>query len=337
MLQILCNIYIIFIALTLFEIGECRIKLIADDVFLDDCLYAHNKYRDLHENTERLTLHRNATDYAIDRVRTLAKLEGGYPISALVRVVYGENFYWYYDPKGYHSCEDAVDLWYKGIQQYSYNRPGFTDKSGGFSQLVWRQSKYLGCARVEDDTRGYFETYIVCNYHPAGNVEGMYPYNVYPPKDKNSQRPGGGGGGGGGAGNVRPDRDRPDKDRPDQDRPDRDRPDWDRPDRDRPDRDRPDRDRPDRDRPDRDRPDKDHPDRDRPDLNRPDRDRPDRDRPDRDRPDRDRPDRDRPDLNRPDRDRPNREWERPNRRPVVRPQLPGYTKSENDSDSSDSK
>jgi hypothetical protein len=334
MLQILCNIYIIFIALTLFEIGECRIKLIADDVFLDDCLYAHNKYRDLHENTERLTLHRNATDYAIDRVRTLAKLEGGYPISALVRVVYGENFYWYYDPKGYHSCEDAVDLWYKGIQQYSYNRPGFTDKSGGFSQLVWRQSKYLGCARVEDDTRGYFETYIVCNYHPAGNVEGMYPYNVYPPKDKNSQRPGGGGGG---AGNVRPDRDRPDKDRPDQDRPDRDRPDrdrpdWDRPDKDRPDRDRPDRDRPDRDRPDRDRPDKDHPDRDRPDLNRPD-----RDRPDRDRPDRDRPDRDRPDLNRPDRDRPNREWERPNRRPVVRPQLPGYTKSENDSDSSDSK
>jgi hypothetical protein len=286
MLQILFNIHIIFIVLTLFEIGECRIKIIADDIFLDDCLYAHNKYRDLHENTERLTLEKNATDYAIDRVRTLAKLEGGYPINGRIKVVYGENFYWYYDPKGYHSCKDAVDLWYKGKLQYNYNRPGFTETSGGFSQLVWRQSKYLGCARVEDDTRGSYETYIVCNYLPAGNVEGQYPYNVYPVKEKYGQRPGS---------SERPNR------------PDRDR--------DRPDRDRPDRDRPDRDRPDRDRPDK--------------------DRPDKDRPDWDRPDKDRPDRDRPDRDRPNRE--RPNRRPVVRPQPPGYPKSENDSDDSDSK
>jgi len=320
MLKILCNIYIIFIVLTLFEIGECRIKVIADDIFLDDCLYAHNKYRDLHENTPRLTLDKNATDYSIDRVRTLAKLDIVYPTSNRARVVYGENFYWYYDPKGYHNCEDAIDLWYKGMLQYNYNRPGFTDKSGGFSQLVWRQSKYLGCARVEDDTRGYYETYIVCNYLPPGNVEGQYPYNVYPLKDKYGQRPGAGGGGGG---SERPDRpgDRPDRpgDRPDRpgDRPDRpgdrpDRPEW--PDRDRPDRDRPDRDRPDRER------------------DRPDRDKPDRDRPDLDRPDRDRPDRDRPDLN-----RPNRERERPNRRPVVRPQLPSYPKNVNDSDDSDSK
>ncbi|CAG2102363.1 unnamed protein product [Medioppia subpectinata] len=166
------------VGLTIIDI-DCGIKVIADDKFLDDCLFAHNKYRDLHENTSRLKANRTATEYALSRIRSLAKIDGQRPVDNQ-RVVFGENFYWYYDNTGYHSCADAVDLWYKGRDRYDYNRPAFHEKTGGFSQVVWRGSQYLGCARVEDDTRKYFETYIVCNYLPAGNVDGQYPYNVYP-------------------------------------------------------------------------------------------------------------------------------------------------------------
>ncbi|XP_054154140.1 uncharacterized protein LOC128952730 [Oppia nitens] len=177
---------------------ECGIKVIADDAFLEDCLRAHNKYRDLHENTERLQLNRTATEYALNRIRSLAKIDGQRPVSDSQRTIFGENFYWYYDSKGYHSCANAIDLWYKGKDQYDYNRPGFHEKTGGFSQVVWRGSQYLGCARVEDDTRQYYETYIVCNYWPAGNVDSRYPYNVFPLRDH--QRPSLGVGSGSGAG-----------------------------------------------------------------------------------------------------------------------------------------
>ncbi|CAG2174263.1 unnamed protein product [Oppiella nova] len=127
-----------------------------------------------------------ATEYALSRIRSLAKIDGQRPIDK--GLVLGENFYWYYDNTGYHSCADAVDLWYKGRDLYDYNNPRFHEKTGGFSQVVWRASQHLGCARVEDDTRKYYETYIVCNYDPPGNVDRQYPFNVSPRRDVN--RPG---------------------------------------------------------------------------------------------------------------------------------------------------
>ena len=189
---------------------ECGIKVIADDEFLKDCLQAHNKCRDLHENTHHLKLNKSVidfnfdknfekfkifvpkvTEHAIARIRSLAKIDGSRPVDN--KMIYGENFYWYYDSAGYHSCQDAVDLWYKGRNHYDYNRPGFSDKTGGFSQVVWRGSHHMGCAQVRDNTRNYPETYIVCNYWPPGNVDSQYPYNVYPLKEV--ERPSGAGSG----------------------------------------------------------------------------------------------------------------------------------------------
>jgi hypothetical protein len=249
---------IFILKISILKFGECGIKVIADDKFNYDCLDAHNFYRDYHENTAKLTLNKNATDYAVSRIRTLAKLDGGRPTNQPNKVVMGENFYWYYDNTGYHKCGSAVDLWYKGYHHYDFNHPRFTEKSGGFSQVVWRGTKQIGCARVEDDTRRYYETYILCSYYPPGNVDGQYPYHVLPirsrePSHKPDREP-----------PYRPDKDREPPNRPDREppyrpeppsRPDRDREPPSRPDRDREPPSRPDRDREPPNRPDRERPD----------------------------------------------------------------------------------
>ena len=153
--------------------------------------------------------------------------------------------------------------------------------------MVWKSSREATCVKIEYETSSHFKTLVVANFYPAGNVDGEFPYNVFPAKDLvedypfQPQRP------------SRPGYDRPT--RPNQDRPTR--PDYDRPTR--PDYDRPTR--PDHDRPTR--PDYDRPTR--PDYDRPTR--PDYDRPTR--PDYDRPIRPtRPDYDRPPYNRPQTEY-----------------------------
>jgi len=192
------KLFFCFVIFTFYsvELIDCT-RVIADDRFLEECLSAHNKYRDLHENTPRLKLGRNATEYALNRVMALAQMDN-HRMPADKRAVFGENFYWYYDTAGYHSCKDAVDVWYNGIGKYNYNRPGFADSTGGFSQVVWRGSQYIGCALIEQDKNiKYPETFIVCNYWPAGNIDNQYPYNVYPVKERPERPPSGPSGGSG--------------------------------------------------------------------------------------------------------------------------------------------
>ncbi|KAJ1257017.1 hypothetical protein BS78_K239400 [Paspalum vaginatum] len=44
---------------------------------------------------------------------------------------------------------------------------------GHYTQVVWRNTKAIGCARVMCDNGGVF---ITCNYTPAGNVNGQRPF-----------------------------------------------------------------------------------------------------------------------------------------------------------------
>lgn len=154
------------------------------------------------------------TEFAVNRIKALNKLASIRPVAN--QPLYGENYFWFYERKqpngGYRSCRDAVNMWYDGIKDYNFQRPGFKDKTGGFTQLVWRGSEFVGCAMVQDDEkdRDYYQTFIVCNYWPPGNVGEQYGLNVLPKRrpnssghgsnndyDHNSQtnRPVGGGGG----------------------------------------------------------------------------------------------------------------------------------------------
>ncbi|KAK6532163.1 hypothetical protein TWF694_003323 [Orbilia ellipsospora] len=59
-------------------------------------------------------------------------------------------------------------LWYNEGSLYNFSKPGFSEATGHFTQVVWRGTKQLGCAWVK--CPGDFPWYLFCEYSPAGNV-----------------------------------------------------------------------------------------------------------------------------------------------------------------------
>ncbi|KAG2583210.1 hypothetical protein PVAP13_6KG258906 [Panicum virgatum] len=73
----------------------------------------------------------------------------------------------------------AVQMWVNEKQDYD-SATGTCMKGrpeelmcGHYTQVVWRNTKAIGCARVKCDNGGIF---ITCNYTPAGNVPGQRPF-----------------------------------------------------------------------------------------------------------------------------------------------------------------
>lgn len=120
-------------------------------------LSAHNKIRARHHAPHLIwdnELARYAEQYAL---RCEFKHSGSH---------YGENL-----AAGYPSVFAAVQAWYAEEKHYSYTQPGFSYRTGHFTQLVWRGSKKVGCGYVicngKHGTPGH---YLVCEYSPAGNI-----------------------------------------------------------------------------------------------------------------------------------------------------------------------
>ncbi|KAF8015238.1 hypothetical protein BT93_H0899 [Corymbia citriodora subsp. variegata] len=86
---------------------------------------------------------------------------------------YGENLFWGAGSKWRPG--DAVAAWAAEGPYYDY---GSNTCAAGrdclhYTQLVWRQSLRVGCARV---ICANGDTFITCNYDPHGNVIGQRPY-----------------------------------------------------------------------------------------------------------------------------------------------------------------
>jgi hypothetical protein len=78
-----------------------------------------------------------------------------------------------------------VTGWGSEGQDYDFDDGGFSEETGHFTQLVWKETTSVGCGRVDcgdgDPSNGEAEGwYVVCEYHPAGNVEGEYQREVQP-------------------------------------------------------------------------------------------------------------------------------------------------------------
>uniref|UniRef100_A0A0N5BUY9 SCP domain-containing protein n=1 Tax=Strongyloides papillosus TaxID=174720 RepID=A0A0N5BUY9_STREA len=75
---------------------------------------------------------------------------------------------------------DPVRLWYNEIQNYHYENPGFGLNTGHFTQLIWKNTKEMGCGigKVNEKYPGYY--IVSCKYNPSGNYEGQYKENVLP-------------------------------------------------------------------------------------------------------------------------------------------------------------
>ncbi|KAF3439356.1 hypothetical protein FNV43_RR19266 [Rhamnella rubrinervis] len=86
---------------------------------------------------------------------------------------YGENLAIGY---GFMSGEDAVKLWVSEKSSYNYATNTCADDESQclhYTQVIWRDSVHLGCARVKCDNGWMF---VICSYNPPGNFLGQLPY-----------------------------------------------------------------------------------------------------------------------------------------------------------------
>ncbi|CAN6544259.1 unnamed protein product [Malus baccata var. baccata] len=85
---------------------------------------------------------------------------------------YGENLAM---STGDMSGTAAVDMWVAEKADYSYESNSCADGKvcGHYTQVVWRNSARVGCAKVSCSSGG---TFIGCNYDPPGNYVGQNPY-----------------------------------------------------------------------------------------------------------------------------------------------------------------
>ncbi len=74
------------------------------------------------------------------------------------------------------TAEGVAELWYREKSDYDFRRGGFSMRTGHFTQLVWKGTTAIGCGT---SSCGGLDIYV-CNYAPAGNVQGEYQANVLP-------------------------------------------------------------------------------------------------------------------------------------------------------------
>ncbi len=75
--------------------------------------------------------------------------------------------------------KDVVDAWFSEIDFFDYasNTCDAGEQCGHYTQVVWRSTERVGCAKRSCDLQGFGPAeYWVCEYDPAGNWVGEKPY-----------------------------------------------------------------------------------------------------------------------------------------------------------------
>ncbi|KAI3770049.1 hypothetical protein L6452_01170 [Arctium lappa] len=86
---------------------------------------------------------------------------------------YGENLA---EGSGTFTGTTAVNLWTTERTYYDYTTNTCARKHvcSHYTQVVWRNSNQLGCARVQCTNNGWW--FVICSYYPPGNYVGQVPY-----------------------------------------------------------------------------------------------------------------------------------------------------------------
>ncbi|XP_051143312.1 pathogenesis-related protein PR-1-like [Andrographis paniculata] len=87
---------------------------------------------------------------------------------------YGENIFWGSGDRW--TAGQATAAWVAERRGYDHrtNRCAAGRQCGHYTQIVWKESRRVGCARVV--CGGGKGVFITCNYDPPGNYVGERPY-----------------------------------------------------------------------------------------------------------------------------------------------------------------
>ncbi|KAL6926479.1 hypothetical protein ACO0SA_001792 [Hanseniaspora valbyensis] len=141
--------------------------------FEQSMLDQHNTKRALHEDTSSLV-------WSSDLESVAQAYADSYDCSGTLThsgAAYGENL-----ALGYPLYEGttAIDAWYNEIEYYDFSDPGYSEDTGHFTQVVWKDTYEVGCGYKNcNNAWGY---YLVCNYLKQGNVIGEFASEVEPLK-----------------------------------------------------------------------------------------------------------------------------------------------------------
>ena len=64
----------------------------------------------------------------------------------------------------------CVRTWYNEVVDYDFNNPGYSPSTGHFSQVIWKNSIYLGIGIGVGKHNDLNAFYCVGQYEPPGNV-----------------------------------------------------------------------------------------------------------------------------------------------------------------------
>ena len=91
---------------------------------------------------------------------------------------YGENIYGGRGGGPDWTAVDAVKSWVSEKQYYDHGSNSCSAPADQsclhYTQIVWRNSTTIGCARVVCD--GGDGVFVICSYNPPGNYPGVSPY-----------------------------------------------------------------------------------------------------------------------------------------------------------------
>ncbi|KAJ4958267.1 hypothetical protein NE237_025378 [Protea cynaroides] len=167
--------FLFFIALAFFHVSQAQNSQ-------EDYLTTHNSARSevgVGSMTWDDTVATYAQNYANQRAEDCNLVHSGGS--------YGENLAW---SSGDMSATDAVNMWVAEKTYYDYNSNSCAEgqQCGHYTQVVWRNSVRLGCARVQCSSGS--GTFIICNYDPPGNYVGVAEATVFDVKNYDAKADG---------------------------------------------------------------------------------------------------------------------------------------------------
>jgi uncharacterized protein YkwD len=133
----------------------------------DEWVKAHNRFR---------TQHNAPPVKWSERLASSAQKVADHCPSGHSKTSYGENLAWVSVPK---PVSDVVRLWYGEVEKYDFSNPGFSPQIGHFTQVVWKGTTEIGCARNTGCSTRISNVWV-CHYNPPGNYQGRFADNVLP-------------------------------------------------------------------------------------------------------------------------------------------------------------